>query len=261
MPAGSLIGFLGDVGVDCVAAMLACHKAGIGFVFLDARHPMPTLAQLAGHAGLHGLTGSVCHLDIAQDVALGVPRLSLDTDTPAGTSPDTWHALPDVGPQTLSHLRYTSGSTGLPKGVPISRANLFWALERLGPTIATQPDDRFGLFGHFWPLIIFEALRGGATLYAFQPAAIGAAALAHGMQQHAITVMATYSALWQTLLTVPSIRLPDLRLAHISGEPLSVPDRRTGKQLRLVRVSTHCSLPASTWCTDWPAKRACRTAF
>jgi len=50
---------------------------------------------------------------------------------------------PFVGPeQRLATLLYTSGTTGRPKGVPLSQANLLHQLRHLGVAVNPQPGDR-----------------------------------------------------------------------------------------------------------------------
>ena len=50
---------------------------------------------------------------------------------------------PFVGPeQRLATLLYTSGTTGRPKGVPLSQANLLHQLRNLGVAVNPQPGDR-----------------------------------------------------------------------------------------------------------------------
>ncbi len=50
--------------------------------------------------------------------------------------------LPEGGEQRLATVLYTSGTTGEPKGVPLSHANLLHQLRQLGVAVAPNPGDR-----------------------------------------------------------------------------------------------------------------------
>jgi long-chain acyl-CoA synthetase len=57
----------------------------------------------------------------------------------AGVTPPP---LPPLAPERLATLLYTSGTTGRPKGVPLSHANLLHQLRTLGVAVNPRPGDR-----------------------------------------------------------------------------------------------------------------------
>ncbi len=112
-----------DFGVDAIVAMLAVLLAGRGYLPLDPEQPVARREALC--------TDAQCSLLIARD------DTSMQMSTPSirvlGASfEDTAVALPVIPmdhASTLAYLMYTSGSTGEPKGVPISHANLIYSTE------------------------------------------------------------------------------------------------------------------------------------
>jgi len=84
-------------------------------------------------------------------------------------------SLPSVSPDNTAFLQYTSGSTGIPKGVILSHANLLANIKAMGRAIGAGPEDAFvswlplyhdmGLIGawlgslyHGCPLVIMSPL-------------------------------------------------------------------------------------------------------
>jgi 1-acyl-sn-glycerol-3-phosphate acyltransferase len=85
---------------------------------------------------------------IARLLRMACPSLRRVTSVPeleaAGAAAD--HAndpRPPAGPQDIAFLQYTSGSTGNPKGVILTHANLLANIRAMGRAIGVRPDDVF----------------------------------------------------------------------------------------------------------------------
>jgi amino acid adenylation domain-containing protein len=112
---------------DLVVAQLAVLRAGAAYVPVDPGLPVERQAWLLQDSGAALL---VHDGTTAEDVPETVAQLELGdlTGVPADGA-----LLPDLGARALAHIMYTSGSTGLPKGV---------ALEHRGVT-ALAADSRW----------------------------------------------------------------------------------------------------------------------
>jgi amino acid adenylation domain-containing protein len=122
---------------DLVVGLLAILKAGGSYLPVDPRYPGHRLRAILEEArpGLV-LTDSAT---VAVLPAHDAPDVLLDTlDLPGdGTDLD----LP-LHPQQLAYVMYTSGSTGMPKGVAVTQANVVNGVLELAPRVGMEPGKR-----------------------------------------------------------------------------------------------------------------------
>lgn len=175
---------------EAVVAMLAVMKAGGVYVPVDLDSPASRVAHvinkaepalLIAHGKAHRLLADLSTIvDLPRAIALEAPgldraglELAGDYGQLSGHSADT---LPPLSAgEDLAHLLFTSGSTGLPKGVQITHANacsyLDWSTAyfgmRVGDRVSGHPPLHFDLS----TFDIYAALSTGATLCMVPPAA------------------------------------------------------------------------------------------
>ncbi|MEJ2735565.1 MAG: amino acid adenylation domain-containing protein [Anaerolineae bacterium] len=137
-------------------------------------------------------------------------------------------SLPEVAPQDAAYLFFTSGSTGVPKGVLGCHKGLAHFLSWQRQTFDIGPSDRSAqLTGLSFDVVlrdIFTPLTSGATLCLPEDDAIlDPARLLPWMERQRITMFHTVPSLAQSWLSdaPPAVSLRDVRLVFFAGEPLT----------------------------------------
>jgi acyl-CoA synthetase (AMP-forming)/AMP-acid ligase II len=111
--------------LEWVVSYAAIHKAGAVAVPLNTRLAVPEVHRLLDHAEATGLITTKDQRAEIDDVAAEVVSLRLLTDDITSlmeSDPSAYQV--DVEPHDLADILYTSGTTGLPKGVAVNHANM-----------------------------------------------------------------------------------------------------------------------------------------
>jgi amino acid adenylation domain-containing protein len=200
---GDLIGICMDRSLDLIIAMLGVLKAGCAYVPLDPSFPAKRLSFMMEDCGArvlltHGRVSapspgpgcSVIDVD-----AQASELLALDSSRPAVAS----------DPDDLAYVIYTSGSTGQPKGICIQHRALVNFLYSMAEQPGIAADDvllsvttpSFDIFGleAYLPL-----LNGARVQIAAHETTVDLGALAHALDEHAITLMQATPATWKLLI-------------------------------------------------------------
>ncbi|MFO1356634.1 MAG: amino acid adenylation domain-containing protein [Gammaproteobacteria bacterium] len=208
---------------DLVATLLGVLKAGAAYVMLEPEQPRARLASMLRDAG-----PALLVVNAATRAALPEPGVAcLDLDAAAMPDAPVAAALPvPVEADDLAYLVYTSGSSGEPKAVAVSRGNLAATFDGWREAYGLLDSDvhlqlanaAFDVFTGDWT----RALLSGARLVLCPRELLGEPGRLHGfMLEQGITVAEFVPAVVRPLLAwcmEGARRLDGLRLLVVGSE-------------------------------------------
>ena len=219
--AGSRVGILAGRGATAYAGVLGVCWAGCAWVPLNPTHPLDRLNNLLQRAELDALIvdqeGASLLPGLETPVRVLGPEIAL-TDT-VGHPP-----VPRKG-DDLAYLMFTSGTTGVPKGVMITHAAIDQFLSVMQARYRIGPGDRVSQFFELtFDLSLFDvfmSLGNGATLCVLPEASrLGPAGF---IAEQKLTVWFSVPSAMVLMDRFRQLRpgaFPDLRLSLFCGEPL-----------------------------------------
>lgn len=222
------------------AGVLAALMAGATFVPLNPTFPPERTASMIRAADLDAIivdSFAVAQIDKVLAGAGSSPLLLLP-EMEDGSSISQWTvltkkdldvspltALPPISVDDVAYLLFTSGSTGQPKGVPVTHGNVMHFLRVMIGRYKVTCEDRFSqTFDQTFDLSVFDqfmAWHSGACLYSVS--SVELLAPTAYINSNRLTVwfsVPSVVAQMRRRKTLKPDSVPSLRLSLFCGEPL-----------------------------------------
>jgi amino acid adenylation domain-containing protein len=227
------------------AGILGGLLAGRGYVPLNPNFPIVRTRRMLQRAGCTALVVDATALPQLDAVLVEEPSLLVllpagaDTRNLASRWPQhvfvcederepagRW-VQPDTSPQDVAYLLFTSGSTGEPKGVPVTHANVAHFLNAMIERYGIMPGDRFSqMFDTTFDLSVFDmfvAWSCGACVFCpSRPTLLNPDRF---IRDHQLTTWFAVPSVGLLMLRFGALktgRYPSLRRSLFCGEPLPV---------------------------------------
>jgi amino acid adenylation domain-containing protein/non-ribosomal peptide synthase protein (TIGR01720 family) len=247
-----------EKGWEQIVAVLGILAAGGAYVAIDAEWPQERAWYVLEHSGaLLALTQE--KLTAQSNWPQGFARLVVGEQEWEEDTTDTLATI--QGAQDLAYILYTSGSTGVPKGVMIDHRGAVNTIVDINRRFGVTPHDRvLALSSLSFDLSVYDifgTLAAGGTLVIPEAGSSrDPARWCELIQTHNVTVWNSVPALMEMLteyLAAGKTCLP-LRLVLLSGDwiPLSLPQRIRPHTSAAQIISLGGATEASIWSILYP---------
>lgn len=206
-----------------IASIYGSLRAGHFYCVVSPAEPLEHIAKVLGDLGESVLVTEAHILDRVQEILPKECRVLLYSHIEERADDGNW---PVIDPASLAGIFYTSGSTGIPKGVMRAHRDILYMIRNFGRRLGFRPEDHILAMRPFGSVSsavdVFGGLMNGASLVTYDFKAGGAADLVAVLKSEKITIFRPAVQVMRSFVDLlpEGEYFPDIRLFFATGDVL-----------------------------------------